>query len=468
MGDNVSRVIRIAALALGGSAILVALLGDRFGWGGAGGFGYTQALAGALGCGLLVLGWAGSRMPAWYRGIAIMLLNTIVLLIVAELGAVLVLKVIDRSATDPKVAGSAADQAGGTTSYRKSTTWGEAYWREFDRAYTHQYYPYQIWRMVPFEGEFIHVGSDGLRYTPGAECGPGAYAVYVFGGSTVWGMGVPDWGTVPAYLQAALPKVVQRSVCVRNFGQLGSNSTQDLIALVGELRAGRVPDFAIFLSGVNEVIMAYETGEAGVHGAIKAISQRLGRRRFNAKPEEPTVSRWLPQLNLYRLANHIVSTRRPRERVVVRFRPERNERLSDTLAQSIVRVFLANYRMVEALGREYGFEYGVFWQPNALVGRKPRTDEEQRLTAGNLGPLIELVDRRVAGVGPPEYPRLHNLVDVFAADSSLMYLDWHHLSPEGNRRVAEAMVGLLMADKQGTSRAARSLQRAKHNPGTLP
>ncbi len=240
-------------------------------------------------------------------------------------------------------------------------------------------------------------------------------------------------------------------MCVRNFGQLGSNSTQDLIALVGELRAGRVPDLAIFLSGVNEVIVAAETGEAGVHGALKAISAKLGKRRFNAKPEALNISRWLPQLNLYRLAGRIAGTARA-DRKVGRRRSEGGGRMSDTLAQSIVRVWLENHRMVQALGREYGFEYGLFWQPNVVVGRKPLTAEEERIKAGErIAPLVERVTRRLEGAGPPEYRKLYNLVDLFAGDSSLVYLDWHHLTPEGNRRVAEAMVGLLMADRQSAT-----------------
>ncbi len=96
-GGDVWKRVRVAVRVMGGSAILMALLGDRVGLG-SGGFGGIQALAVALGCGLLALGWAGSRTPAWYRGIAVMLLNVVVLLTLLELGAALVLKVLERRA----------------------------------------------------------------------------------------------------------------------------------------------------------------------------------------------------------------------------------------------------------------------------------------------------------------------------------------------------------------------------------
>ncbi len=89
-----------------------------------------------------------------------------------------------------------------------------------------------------------------------------------------------------------------------------------------------------------------------------------------------------------------------------------------------------------------------------LVGRKPLTEEEKQLEAGRIAPMIEWVYGRLAAVPPLEYHALHNLTDLFAADSSLVYLDWHHLVPEGNRLVAEAILDLLVADARGRLRAA--------------
>ncbi|MGH7516530.1 MAG: SGNH/GDSL hydrolase family protein [Gemmatimonadales bacterium] len=438
------KLIRIAAAVVGGSIALLALLGDRLGLGDTGGFGASQALAAVLGAALAAIGWAGSRTPALYREAALMLLNTIVLLGLFELGAALLLRVISPHALPQTPAGDDT-----RASYYRAKDWSEAYWLEFEQVRSnYQYHPYQIWRMGPFEGRLIRIGPSGLRDTPGAECVPGAYVVDVFGGSTVWGLGVPDWGTVPAYLQAALRQARQGPVCVRNLGQLGLNSTQDLIALLGELRAGRIPDLVVFLSGVNDVIPAFQHGEAGMHFDIQDIAGTLEGLR-NRRARQSLSLSWLKRLNLYRLGSWIRGAGR-REPEPGRFRYEGTPHMSDTLAQSIVRVWLANYRAVEALGREYGFGYGFFWQPTVLVGRKPLTAEEERFKAGErFRPLFELVDGHLASVGPPEYPFLHNLVDVFEGDSSPIYVDWHHLTPEGNQRVADAIAVRLAANRQG-------------------
>lgn len=437
-GAEFWKPVRIAAVALGVFLALLALFGERIGIGSEGGFGVTQTIALALGVGLMVIGWLGSRLPSLYRGAALILLNTLVLLLLLELGASVLLgagtpaetSVIAPAASEPPM-----------PSYYAAQSWGDLYWKELDLARANRrntYHPYQLWRLAPFEGQTIRVGPDGLRETPRAECVPGAYVVSVFGGSTVWGMGVPDWGTVPAYLQVALHEALQRPVCVRNFGQLAWNSTQDLIALVRELQAGRIPDLVIFLSGVNEVIPAWEFGEAGVPTGIVDFAATVEGRYLKTQP--------LEAFSLYRLASSVLSKKRPTGPARFKY----TFLVSDTLAESISRTYLTNYRTVEGLARQYGFAFRFFWQPNLLVGRKPLTNEEAGFKApARVAPMIELVYRRVASVSHQEYGELHNLMDLFDADSSNVYIDWHHLTPEGNHDVASAMLPLLPVDARG-------------------
>jgi hypothetical protein len=211
----------------------------------------------------------------------------------------------------------------------------------------------------------------------------------------------------------------------------------------------------IFLSGVNEVVPAYQYGEAGVHYDAEIIAARLTG-EVDARRRESQTLGLVANFNLYRLVSRVASQAR-QEGDPVQFRYAGKRYASDTLARGVVQVWLANYRIVEALGREYGFDYGFFWQPNVLVGRKPLTQEEERIRAGEgklLTRMVELVQEELASVGPPEYPSLHNLADVFAGDSSLRYLDWHHPTPEGNRIVAEAIADRLQTNRPEQQPAA--------------
>ena len=447
-----SRLIRISAVAMGAIMVLAALLGDRLGWSKTPGLGTVEAAVLVFGVCCMFLAWAGGRTPELYSRAALMLLNTIVILAVVELGSAVLLSVIGPRQTPRTVRVGQTEAA-----YGLPESWVGAFEQEFPRARRHEYHPYLLWRMAPYRGTLIHIGSDGLRETPGAECGAGASVVDVFGGSTVWGFGVPDSATVPAYLQIALHQALRSPVCVRNFGQLGGNSTQDLIALVRELQAGRIPDAAVFLGGVNEVMTAFRAGEAGAHARLDMFRQRFDGRTLGGPARHATVN-WLANLNIRRLAVRILPPK-PREVDQLLFREEVEGFVSDTLAESVVRVWLANYRTVEGMAREYDFAHAFFWQPNLLVGRKLLTEEERRIKEVErpIEGLFELVDRRLPSITGSDYHGVHSLVDVFADDSARLYLDWHHLTPEGNRIVANAMadrlIGMLKA------RAARRISR---------
>ncbi len=209
-----------------------------------------------------------SRIKRLYAAAGILLLNTLLLCACIEGVAWLIL-----SWTAPH------DKRPDLPPYRE--LWGDDYWREFAQSEAVQYWPYVLWRRIPYSGTMIHVDDRGLRLTPGADCQEGAFTVFAFGGSTMWGTGARDGETIPAYLQAGLQAIQDGPVCVVNFGESGYVSTQSLITLITELQAGHVPDWVIFYDGINDTVAAYQTGKAGTHQnegeiAARARGQRAG------------------------------------------------------------------------------------------------------------------------------------------------------------------------------------------------
>ena len=195
------------------------------------------------------------RVAKGYRAFAIILLNFVVLLIVAEIGARVLQRFVPALRPDAGQRRAFASYAG--------QDWAPAYWREFWRSHRVRYRPWVIWRRPAFAGTLIHVDAEGLRVTPGAQCGPGAFTVFTFGGSTMWGTGAADGQTIAADLQERLRSQLKRSICVRNFGETGYTSMQEIVQLMLRLRAGEHPDLVIFYDGVNDVAAAYESGRGG-------------------------------------------------------------------------------------------------------------------------------------------------------------------------------------------------------------
>jgi hypothetical protein len=197
------------------------------------------------------------RIEILYKGSAILLLNIIVLFLILEAGATLFFKVISmhEEATTSLVYGA----------YYSSQVWATDYWYEHsiavEQGQSTRYFPYIIWKRVPFDGKTIKINQDGIRSTPGSNCNPGSYKVFLFGGSSMWGWGAPDWGTIPAYLQSGLGAVIKKPVCTVNYGEIGNVSTQELIKLILQLQAGNFPDLVIFYDGVNDTQSAYDNGQ---------------------------------------------------------------------------------------------------------------------------------------------------------------------------------------------------------------
>lgn len=152
--------------------------------------------------------------------------------------------------------------------------------------------PFVYWRLRPFQGRFVNVDDEGLRATvkpPGVVMSPNPRRVFLFGGSTMWSANVPDALAIPSCLWKQMSRPGDWEMT--NFGQPGYVSTQDLLTLELECRAGNRPDVAIFYNGFNDIASALQNAAAGV--AINEINRS---REFNQLYRSDTGDLWLALL----------------------------------------------------------------------------------------------------------------------------------------------------------------------------
>ncbi len=428
-------VSRTALLVVGGGMMIAAFLADRLGYGDVGSFGIGQLLLALAGLVVSLIGLLGKRFLSLYRQVAVHLLNTLVLLALLELLAILV----GRSTFQIRQAGIQ------DVPYYADQDWSELYWREAGVSESYHYQPYVVWRHLPFSGQMININQEGIRQTPGAECGDGAYKVFAFGGSTMWGWGSPDWGTIPAYLQSGFEALSEGPVCVMNFGEDGYHSTQSLIALTLQLQAGNVPDLVIFYDGVNEVIAAYESGQPSVHVTLAKVAARF-------EGQEHPLLTWGKSTRTYALLRRW--TDRP-EQARYGASPEMardSESTFDTasLADSVSDTYLRNYSLVGALAQEYGFDYFFFLQPHLAVGEKALTRDEQTMRSGidpTLAELARAVYTKIA-LAASDSEHLWYIADVFDEEETQIWIDEvGHITPEGNRLVAQVMLAAFASSR---------------------
>lgn len=367
----------------------------------------------------------GRRIITLYRAIAVLILNTLVLLVCLELGARLGLRVWN-SFSNSKVNTTKPE-------YYVSQDWAIKYWEEDAQSHEIAYRPWILWRRAPFAGTMINVDQNGIRETPGADCGESSYKVFTFGGSTMWGSGSPGWATIPGYLQTNLAALKAEPVCVINFGEAGYVSTQSLIQLQLQLQSGNVPDLVIFYDGINDVFNAYRSGLPGAHAHFQEITTKL---------EGGLLSHVVEVIKASSAFYQLIDRLKPKETEFATY--QRGGFDAPGFADAIIQIYLGNYKIVEALARQYDFKYYFFWQPVLVVGKKPLTVEEEFIVAGidpNLIELHYLVYERVQLI--TGYDNLYYLADVFDDQASQIYYDYSHVTPVGNELVVQRMLELI-------------------------
>jgi lysophospholipase L1-like esterase len=335
--------------------------------------------------------------------------------------------------------------------------WSAGYFDEFRRAVRVDWKPYVEWWQRPFRGSYMTLDERGLRHTPGENTGSdGAIRILCFGGSTMMGMGARDEQTIPAELARGL-KALGHQVSVTNYGQLGHNSTQEVITLQQLLKAGERIDIAVFYDGINEMACAEQSGRAD--GLFNEARRRA---EFNLL--HPDRRRDLIVAAL--IAAVPRTLRRLRRWTGLALRgpfPMLGMDLSrvdlKVLARDVIAAYAANLRLVRLLAREYAFQPLFFWQP-VITTKQRKTADEQRWERDYTNDPVrrrQLYEAIIA-----ERRRSAELLNTSdAIDLSALFDDWvepvyidlYHLSEAGNAAVAEAMLPTV-------ARAVSVLRRA--------
>jgi lysophospholipase L1-like esterase len=308
-----------------------------------------------------------------------------------------------------------------------------------------RYHSFVLYRRAPFKGETINVDQEGIRLTPGADCGPHAFKVFTFGPSTMWGTGSPDWGTIPSHLQTGITQLKNGPVCVVNFGESGYMSTQSVIELMLQLQLGNIPDVTLFFDGVADVYAAYQSGRAGVHENFDQIAAKLERRGVS---KEGPLLKLLESSSLHPLAVSLVTKLRqevPRTPQLLTYEAMGID--ADSLSNAIIQTYLSNYKIVNGLAQKYGFQSFFFWPPHITVSEKSLTTEEWELKQ-SLDPALAKLYLSVYRKIKPLAPECQNLIymgALFDDYKPLVWLDDSHVTPVGNELIAQKMLEVLRA-----------------------
>jgi lysophospholipase L1-like esterase len=328
--------------------------------------------------------------------------------------------------------------------------WGREFWAEqgaFWAEARSNYLPFMVWGVRKWHGKFINTDDTEMgswRRTIQATsevCKKrGVRNIWVFGGSTVYGIGTPDWATIPSYLARELNADPTACIEVSNLGAEGYVTNQELILLSQQLKAGRKPDIAIFYDGVNESLVGgFSPGIPTAHWNFEMIRTRV----------ESGAGRDLALLNhvhVFQLIKLLLENNS--ENAI----PKISDAELTAKAQATLQNYETNLRLVHILASAYGFKTYFFWQPVLAWGAKPLVPFEEQLKEARSKEFGGRVNGGLRAVYQEAETRSATsehfvfLGHVFDKVPELIYVDEFHLDPLGNQLIAHAIAQAVQLD----------------------
>ncbi len=248
-----------------------------------------------------------------------------------------------------------------------------------------------------------------------------AITIFMYGGSTMWGVGFDFQDSIPSYLSKRLCEE-EIKVEVVNYGLQGYNSTQEIIKLFLHIKNNKSPDFVIFYDGVNDIRTTI--------------------------PNTPFS--FMTRSVFYYYMHH----QRPFSSirgVLGNFFGNKDEKEIDFFSYDylknpndytpLIKNYENNVEIIKSLEGSYEFKSFFYWQPN--LGTKKNLSIEERLLLEN--DYIKEFSKTYKEVYFSadkilrENENILNISDIFDEYEETIYVDDSHKLPVGNKIIAERM-----------------------------
>ena len=239
----------------------------------------------------------------------------------------------------------------------------------------------------------------------------------------MWGTGADDANTIPSQFAQL------SGFRAENFGESAYTAHQSLVLLIQVLQDGHRPNIVVFYDGVNEVSQKCRTEHTPwSHGKEQRISKALKvKTRYDLK---------------YMVKPFIAAANSARK-VLLKRQPKDKSKFYDchsdpTKAQKIADNLIEDWTVARKLVKSYNGKFVGILQPVSYFSNT-KTDQIkvnniERKQFEAVYPLIKqkMTNRR----------GLYDFTDVLDRPEYI-YIDFCHLSPNGNRYVAQKMVEVL-------------------------
>jgi len=334
--------------------------------------------------------------------------------------------------------------------YYRDKEWSNEFWNEYYSTYedgrTVEYKPYIGWNRKEFNGQYVNINTDGMRDTwhPKKNEKEDLPKIFVFGGSTVWGTGVDDNRTIPSELSKIFIENNDPHI-VYNFGESGYSITNNIMELIVNLKNGNIPDKAIFYNGSNLVHQTYNEGDPKINPFMKTFAARMNYGNYHKS-----------SLDHFRLAIHkIIFNHSKIVKILDNFlkneksesydpSPIPNESFTKITSNRIIDYYTDCLVLLDNIAKGYGFEIIFIWQPTIFTESLVFDIEksfDQLSHNEQLSDIFILCNQKLSSL---KLKNFYNMTNVFYNKTEPIFIDFTHITGDGNRIIAEKIYSILL------------------------
>ena len=201
-----------------------------------------------------------------------------------------------------------------------------------------------------YTGHFVNVDKNGFRHIKDQGSwppSPDKYNIFVFGGSTTFGYGLPDEQTVVSHLQQIFKEKVSPEIFVYNFGRGDYFSTHERILFEKLLGLDFVPNAAIFIDGLNDFFYFDDN-----------VAHSYKFQKLFEGPKLQEILDTVLDLPIARASRSLANNWKQEDVIL-----NRNEEDVELIVNKVIHRYLQNKKIIEAISQAY-FVTSIFvWQP---------------------------------------------------------------------------------------------------------
>jgi len=316
------------------------------------------------------------------------------------------------------------------------------------------YMPWTMYGEKPVNGKYVTVDPAGFRAVKDQGPWPPSKDftnIFLFGGSTLFGYGLPGGQTVADYLQEALANIsADKPYKVYNFGMGTYYSTQERIFFQSLVLAGFVPDMAVFLDGFNDP----QRVEDAPWNSERFRQMMESSAEHTGAWEEIHVN-WLKTkiIEYMPIAEQLFKLERLMPRKAMMDGVQKKKQ-SEKLAETQVERFARNKRMVDAVSRAFGVRDLYVWQPaskynaDTLTVNPFTTEDDAQLKYLYAAARRRFDDGEFGG-------NFAWCADILKDKNEILYVDSAHYSYKLSKMCADCILnGMRRADMVPAAGAA--------------